>query len=415
MAALDKDEREISRRPVISNAGKGPWRGKRAGSLPARALRWRWALALAAGLMAGANLPAETRTGEIDGYRYRLFVPQAPSAPSGRPLVVVLHGCSQNASDIARLSRFDVLAERSGFAVLYPETGPSLDNPYGCWRWWVPENQLRKGGEPEVIVTMAAEAGSAVELDRRRVYVAGFSSGGAMSAILGALYPDVFAAVGVHSGIPYSAAATLSCTIGVLSGGAERPESGATIAYHAQGRRHRIMPLVVVQGDEDGRVAAVNAERLIRQFAQLNDLADDGDGENQSMDAVADATADEQKPDGRSYQIIRYHDARGREIMRKLVVAGMGHAWSGGPAGEKYSDPGGPDVTSSLWRFFQNWSLENPPLTTRDVAECRERHGANSAHYWWHGRMSREQYRCDPWGWTWRREFDGEWTQGRCP
>lgn len=370
------------------------------------------AAALAFCLVSGEIAQAETRTGEVEGYRYRLFVPDAQAPAPARPLVVVLHGCGQSGEDMVRLTRFDALAAESGFAVLYPETGPSADNPRGCWRWWAPASQLRKGGEPEVIVSMVSEAGSATGVDGRRVYAAGFSSGGAMSAILGALYPDIFAAVGVHSGMPYAAASTGSCALRALAHGAVEPESRATIAYHAQGRRHRIMPLIVVQGSEDDVVAPENAGLLIRQFARINDMAYGG---NESADAVADSTMEDRIANGRSFRVRGYRGARGEAIMREVVVVGMGHAWSGGPSGEEYSDPRGPDATSLLWAFFKNWTMENPPVTNRDVATCRERYGTNFAHYWWYGRMSREEYRCDPWRWTWRRGYDGEWTEGRCP
>ena len=370
---------------------------------------------LLACLIAASLAYAETRTGEVEGYRYRLVVPEAGTVAQEKPLLVVLHGCKQAAADIARLSRFDALAANSGFAVLYPETGPSADNPYGCWRWWAPENQVRKGGEAEIIVTMVSEAAAGARVDRQRVYVVGLSSGGAMSAILGALYPDVFAAVGVHSGMPYAAASTDSCALRALSDGAIKSEARAAVAYYAQGRRHRVMPLMVIQGDKDDVVAPENADRLIRQFAQLNDLADDGDGGNQSVDAVEDWTREDQVTDGRRYRTRGYADARGKEVMRDIRVAGMEHAWSGGPPGEAFSDPKGPDAASLFWQFFQSRSLTDPPQSTRAAATCTERFGTNFSHYWWYARMSEEEYRCDPWRWTWRRGYEGLWTEGRCP
>ncbi len=370
--------------------------------------------ALSVGLLTVTPSQADIRSGEVNGYRYRLFAPEVEPPVSARPLLVVLHGCQQSAEDMVRLSRFDALARTHGFVVLYPETGPSVKNPYGCWRWWAPENQIREGGEPEVIVNMVSEASSVISVDRQRVYVAGLSSGGAMSAILGALYPEVFAAIGVHSGMPYAAASTGPCALRAMSGGALDPESRATIAYHAQGQAHRVMPLMVIQGSEDDVVAPENAALLIRQFAQLNDMADDGDGANQSIDAIADSTRQDQIADGKPFRIRVYHDARGDEIMREVMVTGMGHAWAGGPTEANFSDPDGPDAALLYWTFFKDRNLRNPPLNNRKVATCRARYGPNFVHRWWYGRMSREEYRCDPWGWTWRRGYDGEWTAGRC-
>ena len=368
-------------------------------------------------LVAPAPLPAgaDTISGEIDGYRYRLFVPESASSAVARPLLVVLHGCRQSAQDMILLSGFHALAQAQNLAVLYPETEASAGNPYGCWRWWVPENHVRTGGEPEIIVRMVAEAAAATAVDRDRVYAAGFSSGGAMSAILGALYPDVFAAVGAHSGIPYAAAGDGSCVLDVMSDGASGVESSAAIAYHSRGKVQRPMPLMVIHGEEDEVVAAENATGLIRQFAQLNDIADDGDGGNQSVDAKADSSREDRIGDGRPFRINSYYDARGEEIMREVRIAGMGHDWSGGPADAAFSDPRGPDAASLLWSFFKHRTLKDPPLKKAKTATCRERYGSNFAHYWWHRRMSRDEYRCDPWGWTWRRGFDGEWAAGRCP
>jgi poly(hydroxyalkanoate) depolymerase family esterase len=370
--------------------------------------------ALSVGLLTLTPSQADNRNGEVNGYRYQLFAPEVEPPVSARPLLVVLHGCQQSAEAMARLSRFDDLATTHGFVVLYPETEPSVENPYGCWRWWAPENQVRRGGEPEVIVNMVSEANSVISVDRQRVYVTGLSSGGAMSAIVGALYPDVFAAVGVHSGMPYAAASSGLCVLRAMSNGALDPESRAAIAYHAQGPAHRVMPLIVIQGSEDDVVAPVNAALLIRQFAQLNDMADDGDGGNQSVDAIADSTRQDQIAAGRSLQIRVYHDARGDEIMREVMVSGMGHAWAGGPPEANFSDPDGPDAALLYWAFFKNRSLRNPPLNEQEAATCRERYGSNFAHYWWYRRTSREEYRCDPWGWTWRRGYDGDWTGGRC-
>ncbi len=370
---------------------------------------------LCLGLLAPLPAEADTVDGEIDGYRYRLFVPEASPGAVARPLLVVLHGCRQSAEDMVRLSGFDALARTQDLAVLYPQTAPSAKNPYGCWQWWLPENQLRAGGEPEIVVKMVAEAASATAVDRDRVYAAGFSSGGAMSAILGALYPDVFAAVGAHSGIPYAAAGDGSCALRAMSDGTSAVESRAAVAYHARGKVQRPMPLMVIQGELDEVVAADNATGLIRQFAQLNDFADDGDGANQSVDAEADASREDRVGDGKAFRISIYHDARGVEIMRDVRVAGLGHAWSGGPADAAFSDPRGPDAASLFWSFFKHRTLKDPPPRKAKTATCRERYGSNFAHYWWHRRISREEYRCDPWGWTWRRGFDGEWAAGRCP
>jgi poly(hydroxyalkanoate) depolymerase family esterase len=370
---------------------------------------------LLAGVIASTPAYSATHTGKVEGYRYVLFVPDTETSDNARPLVVVLHGCRQSAAEIRTLTRFDALAARFGFAVLYPGARASAGNPLGCWQWWAPENQTRSGDEPGIILAMIEKANEIAAIDRQRVYALGLSSGGAMSAILGALYPETFAAVGVHSGMPYAGASTAACALQALSEGGVEPESRATIAYHGQGTRHRVMPIMVVHGSDDRVAAPINGGLIIAQFAKLNDLADDGDGDNQSIDAVADATFDNRVPEGRSYALRGFHDARGKTVMRELVVDGMGHAWSGGPPGANFSDPQGPDASSLFWQFLSRWSLSTPPVTTRAVADCGERFGANFFHYWWHGRMGGDEYWCDPWRWTWRRGYESVWAAGRCP
>lgn len=369
-----------------------------------------WLLATAC----SAAPAAKTHSGEIDGYGYHLFVPAAPGDGTKPALVVALHGCRQSAENFRAVSRFDDLAEQSGFSVLYPETGASLANPLGCWRWWLPENQIR-GGEPAVIVSMVRRAIALSGADSDRVYVLGLSSGGAMSATLAALYPDVFAAAGTHSGMAFAGATTAACALDAMADGAVNAVSRAETAYHAQGSSHRVIPIIVIQGGRDDVVAPLNATRLIQQFAQLNDLADDGDGENQSIDAIADTSSKQIAAGGRAFEIRNFHDDGGRTVMRKIVVDGMGHAWAGGPAGEDFSDPAGPDASRLFWTFLSQWSLKALPVRERPAKACRDRFSANFFHYWWRQRMSYEEYRCDPWRWTWRRSFNGTWTEGRCP
>ena len=136
---------------------------------------------LLAGAIASTSAHAAIHRGDVEDYRYVLVVPDTHTSDDGRPLVVVLHGCRQSAAEIRELTRFDALGERFGFAVLYPETHASAGNPLGCWRWWAPENQVRGGGEPGIILASVEEASAKTAIDRQRVYALGLSSGGAMS------------------------------------------------------------------------------------------------------------------------------------------------------------------------------------------------------------------------------------------
>ena len=193
---------------------------------------------------------------DVHGARdYRLYVPAAPAPSSeGRPLLVMLHGCTQTPDDFARGTRMNAAAEEAGCVVLYPAQ-PSSANPNRCWNWFRPEDQRRDAGEPALIAGMVRSVIAAKHVDPGRVYVAGLSAGGAAAAVLGTEYPDVFAAVGVHSGLPHGAARDI----------------GSALAAMRQGARSRTtarpVRMIVFHGDADRTVSPANAEALAAQAA----------------------------------------------------------------------------------------------------------------------------------------------------
>jgi poly(hydroxyalkanoate) depolymerase family esterase len=353
--------------------------------------------------------------GQLGPYRYYLYRPAHYLSDTPLPLVIVLHGCDQNAADISRGTKFNTLADKERFAVLYPETRPALNNPLGCWVWWEPDNQRRNSGEPKLIVDMVDLIKRQVKIDTARVYVAGLSSGGALSAILASVYPDVFAAAGIHSALEYGAATTAACALSAMRSGGPIPEGRGEIAYHSSGTYHRVVPVIVFHGTKDKSVRPVNADQLVNQFAQLNDYADDGDGENDSMDGNADVVKTESVPGGYRYTIEYYHSKAGDPVMQRVRVENLGHAWSGGHPTGSYTDPKGPDASRMMWAFFRQWSLQNPSIEERPPASCKEQYAMNHAHYWWHRTMSFKEYRCDPWRSSWRHTFGETWAGGRCP
>ncbi len=384
---------------------------------PKPPLLWQLSLGLLLCLAAATGRPAAggIQRYTLDGHPYYLYLPPGLVAGTPAPLVVVLHGCLQDAAAIARITRFDELADREGFVVLYPQTGPSFGNPNGCWVWWEPGNQRREGAEPALVVNVVKRVSQRITVDKTRIYVAGLSSGAALAAILGSVYPDVFAAAGAHSGLEYSAAATGACALTAMRGVDPDARTRGALAYQAQGRRHRVAPLIVIQGRADSTVAQDNADALITQFAAMNDYADDGNGSNGSFDARPDAERSGKVPDGYAYTVQDYQDAGGQVTLRRVLVEDLGHAWSGGPDGEAYSDPRGPDATRMLWDFFRRWSLSDPPIEERPAVQCSEHYASNAMHYWWYHRMESDEYWCDPWSATWRHGFDHAWGPGRCP
>jgi poly(hydroxyalkanoate) depolymerase family esterase len=370
-----------------------------------------WLLILQSGIAA----PGILTGGQLGSYRYYLYRPAHSISDAPLPLVIVLHGCDQNAADISRGTKFNALADKERFAVLYPQTRPALNNPFGCWVWWDPDNQRRNSGEPKLIVDMVELIKRQVKIDTDRVYVTGLSSGGALSVILASVYPDVFAAAGIHSALEYGAATTSACALSAMRSGGPNPEGRGEIAYHSSGTRHRVVPVIVFQGTDDSSVRPVNADQLVSQFAQLNDYADDGDGENDSMDGNADVVKTESVPGGYRFILEHYLSKDGNPVMQRVRVENLGHAWSGGDPAGSYTDPKGPDASRMMWAFFRQWSLQNPSAEARPQASCKEKRAMNHAHYWWYRTMSFKEYWCDPWRSSWRHTFGETWAGGRCP
>jgi len=350
---------------------------------------------IAGGILAAACLllfiaPVEVRAQggglqpgpSLDGYESLTYLPAGHDNTRALPLVVALHGCKQDAADFAQGSGFNELADQEGFVVLYPETQRPFDrlwlNYFRCWEWWTRENQSRDGREPAVILGLIDALKESVKIDETRVYVTGISSGGAMSAILGSLYPEIFAAAGVHSGLAFAAAeeevpawALWPWAYLLLGWGAEAeaamenggpdPDTRGELAHERQAGQGRVVPVIVVHGGADQKVAPLNGDQVIGQFAQMNDIADDGDGANDSIDAAADDRVETAAtPDVRATQRLDYHDKAGRPVMRQVRVEGLGHAWSGGDPAGSFTDELGPAASGLMWQFFQDYALEGP-------------------------------------------------------
>lgn len=254
---------------------------------------------------------------------YKLFIPPV-AGQQPRPLVVMLHGCTQNADDFAAGTRMNEAALQQGLFVLYPEQAQGA-NPTRCWNWFKHTHQRRDRGEPALLASMVREIAKQHAIDRSRIYVAGLSAGGAMAAILGDTHPELFAAVGVHSGLPAGAASDLSSAYAAMQGQGAAPVAGAPAR-----------PTIVFHGDQDATVHPINGQRAVR------------------ADALASApdSSRSRSGNGRDYTQHVYRDAAGRPVAEHWVVHGSGHAWSGGSAQGSYTDPRGPDATREMLRFF---------------------------------------------------------------
>jgi poly(hydroxyalkanoate) depolymerase family esterase len=276
--------------------------------------------------------------------QYKLYVPSAYVGVA-MPLVVMLHGCKQNPDDFASGTRMNVLSERHGFLVAYPAQ-TSRANGANCWNWFESAEQSRDGVEASLIAGIAREIGHSYGVDTTRVFVAGLSAGGAMAVILGSSYPDVFAAVGVHSGLPLGAAHDVGSAFAAMRGvplgalgGVPRARSGHLEAAHLHG-----VPTIVFHGDRDTTVAVSNGQAVVEQ-AKL--AFESGFKEPLRAQVLPAITVG-----GREVETTRYTDALGHSRIESWLVHGASHAWSGGSPEGSYTDAKGPDASAQFVRFF---------------------------------------------------------------
>ncbi len=263
---------------------------------------------------------------------YKLYIPSA-YAGQPLPLVIMLHGCTQSSVDFAAGTRMNVLAERDTFFVAYPEQAHSA-NSSKCWNWFQPANQHRGKGEPSLIAGITREIMSAYHIDANRVYVAGMSAGGAMATIMAATYPDLYAAVGVHSGLAYGAAHDLPSGFAAMKKGTSQQMRQLAKA----------LPLIMFHGDRDTTVATINADHMLDQWLQgINDGRKPAGGAAVEQGHVVG---------GHAYTRLTYRDARGQAIVEKWIVHHAGHAWSGGSSSGSFTEPKGPDASTEMVRFF---------------------------------------------------------------
>lgn len=273
--------------------------------------------------------------GEAGGRPCKLYI---PSGYAGQPvpLIVMLHGCTQSPDDFAAGTRMNEAAEARTCLVAYPGQTPAA-NPSKCWNWFKAADQQRGKGEPAVLAGMTAEIMRRYAVDPAQVHIAGLSAGGAAAAVMGAAYPDIYAAIGVHSGLACGAASDMPSAFTAMAQG-----SGGRGQRQPAAAGRRIVPAIVFHGDRDKTVHPRNAEEVIAQSAAA-----------QPLDCRTEAG---RVPGGHAWRRTVHADGQGQSVLEQWVIEGAGHAWSGGSAAGTYTDPRGPDATSEMLRFF----LEHP-------------------------------------------------------
>lgn len=269
---------------------------------------------------------------------YKLFIPTKRSGR--RPLVVMLHGCTQSPEDFASGTRMNALAEEEGLYVAYPRQTRGA-NMQKCWNWFETKNQGREHGEAGIVAGIARAVMAEHDIDPSRVYIAGMSAGGAAAANVARAYPDLFAALGVHSGLAAGCARDLSSGLMAMRNGApggSEPGGGTGFGAGPAGSR---VPTIVFHGEADATVNPVNGEAVLAQAGI--------EGLKRECDEVTGR--------GHAYTRTRYRDEAGRVQIESWLVKGAGHAWSGGSPEGSYTDPRGPDASRAMLDFFRGHAL----------------------------------------------------------
>jgi poly(hydroxyalkanoate) depolymerase family esterase len=336
----------------------------------------------------GASFATGSYSNAAGTRAYKLYIPSG-GAGQRLPLIVMLHGCTQTPDDFAAGTRMNALAEERTCFVVYPEQ-PVSANSSKCWNWFTPGNQQRGAGEPSLIAGITRQIMRDHPVDPQRVYAAGLSAGGAAAAVMGMTYPDLYTAIGVHSGLAFGAASDLPSAFAamrqgepaaadVISSPARGADSGLFSMFGgigldeppafdapsgstrgAEGRRP--VPAIVFHGDRDTTVHAQNGDLVIAQSRAV---------------AATDLTTSVEHgraPGGHAYSRTLHADASGRAILEQWVIHGAGHAWSGGSPSGSFTDPRGPEAAREMLRFFLEHSHPAPRAdgdVTHDAAAAQ--------------------------------------------
>jgi poly(hydroxyalkanoate) depolymerase family esterase len=278
----------------------------------------------------GARFEERTFANEAGGLAYKLYIPSGYTGEP-MPLVVMLHGCTQSADDFAAGTQMNELAEEQTFLVAYPAQAQSA-NVSKCWNWFNAADQQRDRGEPSLIAGITRQIMRDFSVEPGRIYVAGLSAGGAAAAIMGSAYPDLYAAVGVHSGLACGAARDMPSAFAAMRQGGAPQNSGAK----------QPVPTIVFHGDRDTTVSPINGDQVIAQSKAGSDLRTN--------------VSRGQAPGGINYTRTVASDDSGHPMFEHWVLHGAGHAWSGGSPSGSYTEPKGPNASREMMRFF----LEHP-------------------------------------------------------
>ncbi|NPT35116.1 extracellular catalytic domain type 1 short-chain-length polyhydroxyalkanoate depolymerase [Paraburkholderia xenovorans] len=276
----------------------------------------------------------------VNHLQYGLYVP-AGHAPEAMPLVVMLHGCTQSIDEFAEGTRMNVLADRFGFAVVYPEQSKHVHS-HRCWHWY-DASESAGGAEARAVVSLVDALVAQYGFDRERVYVAGISAGAGLTALLAVKYPEHFAAVALHSGPAFGEAHSGITAMDVMRRGTRR-EPAELVDETADVANYPGMPAIIIHGDADHVVAPINADQLAVQFLRLNRIVDE----------TGARKSGEVREERKGGVVMRDYVRGGRRIVRLCRVQGLAHAWSGGDDAVPFHSAKGPDASGMVWEFFRH-------------------------------------------------------------
>lgn len=321
----------------LRNLARGKWTGMSARQ-PIEDVEVNDASDAGKGLVDKGRFISGSCTNHAGTRAYRLYIPSGYKGEA-LPLVVMLHGCTQNPDDFAGGTGMNAVAEENNCFVVYPAQTKSA-NGSNCWNWFQPGDQRRDQGEPSILADITREISRTYKVDTSRIYVAGLSAGGAMAVVLAANYPDLYAAVGIHSGLPYAIAHDVPSAFAAM----KRRKSKASMR-HAQeagpSPLAKTVPAIVFHGDRDSTVHPMNGDHALAQCVPAA-------GDTNARIEVEKCAA----ASGRGYTKTIIHDAQGKCVAEKWIVHGAGHAWSGGSSKGSYTDPKGPNASREMLRFF---------------------------------------------------------------
>jgi poly(hydroxyalkanoate) depolymerase family esterase len=275
----------------------------------------------------GINFEEHSFSNAAGSRNYKLYIPTSYIGKAV-PLMVMMHGCTQSPDDFALGTQMNALAEEMNFIVAYPEQTKSA-NISKCWNWFNSKDQKKNSGEPSIIAGITHKIIENYEIDVNRVYIAGLSAGGAASAVMGAEYPDLYTAIGVHSGLASGAANSIITAMSAM-------RKGAIAAKLANSRR--FVPAIVFHGDNDNTVSPLNGQQVIDQFKGKKDL------KSNIKKTVSSG--------GATCTITTHIDKNKNVLLEHWVLHGVGHAWSGGSNKGSYTDSKGPNASREMMRFF---------------------------------------------------------------